>query len=406
MANFLTSIASRVAGVFSRPPLPPRYMDGWQANVPGLDDTHHRGSAAGFASLNRGISIIVGNLVSTPLLVKSGTKEVPDSPVAKCLQNTRASHFEAAYYDQIQTGNGWFRIVKTNGVATRLEHIQAHRMSAQITVDGQVEYLLDAQPINYSEFVHLMCRNAYSAYVGESIVEHHSTSIAMVLATSSIYRQLQSNGSFADIYLQTDKDLNKEQTTRLRELYASQTSNKHSSGGTVILTNGLSPMAVKKLPSALESDIVKSLDWTVAESARMTGVPLSFLAVKDAVAYNSAIEAGREFLRNTLRPIMRKIESELAAKLGATVYFDLGELVLGFGQERADVLSKLTYSGLMSINEARETLGYGSIKDGDTTGMPSNQLPLANWLDNGLQSQPTAPTPAANLAMFRARKGI
>jgi hypothetical protein len=103
---------------------------------------------------------------------------------------------------------------------------------------------------------------------------------------------------------------------------------------------------------------------------------------------------------------MRKIESELAAKLGATVYFDLGELVLGFGQERADVLSKLTYSGLMSINEARETLGYGSIKDGDTTGMPSNQLPLANWLDNGLQSQPTAPTPAANLAMFRARKGI
>jgi HK97 family phage portal protein len=403
MANFLSKLGSRFAGVFSRPALPARYSDGWQARTP-LDDTI-KGSPSGMAALNRGISIIVGNLTSTPILVKDGAKEVPDSPVALCLKNTAANHWEAAYNDQIVSGNGWLRIIKTNGVASRLEHIQAHRMSAQLTTDGNVEYLLDQSVINYADFIHLMCRNSYSAFVGESLIEHNSTSIAMVMATSSIYRQLQSNGSFAEAIISTDAMLTKEQITRLREAYDQQTSNQGAAGGVVILAGGLKPMTMKTLPSALEADIVASLQFTVEESARMVGVPLSFLSVKDAVAYNSAIEAGREFLRNTLRPIMRKVESELSAKLGATVYFDLGELVLGFGNERADVLSKLTFAGLISLNEARAALGYGAIKHGEAHGLPVNQMPLENWLDSGM-AEPTQVDPAKELSYFRARKGI
>jgi HK97 family phage portal protein len=405
MANFLTKFGARLSGVFSRPALPDRYSNGWQANVPGLDDT--KGSPSGMAALNRGISIIVGNLLSTPLLVKNGTTEVPNSPVAIALKNTLANHWEAAFYDQIVTGNGWLKIIKTNGVVSRLEHVQAHRMSAQITAAGDVEYLMDQAPIVYADFLHFMCRNSYSAFVGEALIEHNSTSVAMIMATSSIFRQLQSNGSFAESFIVTDRDLSREQTIRLREIYNQQTSNQHSAGGTVIMSSGLKPMALKTLPSALEADINASLNYTVEESARMLGIPLSFMSVKDAVAYNSAIEAGREFLRNTLRPIMRKIESELGYKLGAEVYFDIGEIVLGFGNERADVLSKLTYSGMISVNEARATLGYGSIKNGDVTGMPSNQLPLDNWLDNGApEPSKQAPNPAKDLAMFRARKGI
>lgn len=394
----------RFGNAFTRQPLPNRYSDGWQAKIPALDDTMG-GSLAGFAALNRGISIIVGNLTSTPLLIKVGTKEVVDSPVSRCLAATPVSHWEAAYYDQIQTGNGWLRIVKTNGVAARLEHVQAHRMSAQLSLEGEVEYLLDSKSIDYQNFVHLMCRNAYTAAIGESLVEHHSTSIAMVLSTTSIYRQLQGNGSFAESYISTDKDLTKDQITRLRAVYDQQTTNQHAAGGTVILSSGLKPSTIKRLPSALEADIVKSLDWTVAESARMTGVPLSFLAVKDSNSYNSSIESGREFLRNTLRPIMRKVEGELTAKLGERVHFDIGELVLGFGNERADVLTKLTYGGMITINEARETLGYGALKDGDTIGMPANQLPLHSWLDAGT-TQTSEADPVQELSIYRARKGI
>lgn len=378
----LLGFASRFRSLFRQTDLPFHYRDGWQANTP-LDDTTSK--TEGLAAINRGVAIIVGNLLSTPLLVKKGRSEAAGSPVGQMLKNTRASDLEACFYDMIQTGNGWLRIK-----ADRLEHIQAHRMSAQLTAGGDVEYLLDSKPIAYSSVVHLMCRNAYSSHLGESLLEHHSTSASMLMATASIYKQLQGNGSHAETFISTDLNLTKEQIEKLREAYNAQTAIHHGkAGGAVILSNGLKPMTIKSLPSALDADIVESLNWSVAEAARMTGVPLSFLAVKDATAYNSAIEAGREFLRNTLRPIMKKVEHELTYKLGGgeyEIYFDLGELVLGFGNERADVLSKLTYSGLMSLNEARETLGYGAVENGDVRGLPSNQLPFHHWLDSGQQA--------------------
>lgn len=405
MANFLTKFGARFAGVFSRPALPDRYSNGWQANVPGLDDT--KGSPGGMAALNRGISIIVGNLLSTPLLVRNDAAEMPNSPIAIALKKTLANHWEACFYDLVVTGNGWLKIIKTNGVVARLEHVQAHRMSAQITAAGDVEYLMDQAPIVYADFLHFMCRNTYSAYVGESLLEHNNTSVAMVMATSSIYRQLQSNGSFAESFIVTDRDLSREQIIRLREVYDQQTSNQHSAGGTVIMSSGLKPMALKTLPSALESDIVASLNHTVEECARMLGIPLSFMSVKDATSYSSSIESGREFLRNCLRPLMVKIESELNAKLDAEIFFDIGEIVLGYGDERASVLTRIVYQGLISIDEARLALGYPKIKGGNVTGMPSNQIPFANWLDNGApEPSKQAPNPAKDLAMFRARKGI
>lgn len=386
----LLGFTSRFRSLFRRTDLPFHYRDGWQANTP-LDDTRG-GRAEGMAAINRGVAIIVGNLLATPVLVKKGRTESTGSTIAAVLKNTRASDWEAAFYDMVLTGNGWLRIA-----ADRLEHIQAHRMSASLTEDGLVQYQCDGNQIDYSKVCHLMCRNAYSAHLGESLLEHHSTSAAMLLSTASIYRQLQGNGSFAELFISTDLSLSKEQIERLREAYNHQTSiNQGKAGGAVILSNGLKPVTIKSLPSALEADIVESLNWSVAEAARMTGVPLSFLAVKDATAYNSAIESGREFLRNTLRPIMKKVEHELTYKLGGgefDVYFDLGELVLGFGNERADVLSKLTYSGLMSLNEARETLGFGSVDNGDVRGMPSNQLPWHNWLDSGQQQTPASNEP-------------
>jgi HK97 family phage portal protein len=405
MANFFSNFGSRFAEIL-RPPLPPRYENGWQARTP-LDDTK-QGSTNGMAAINRGVAVICGNLTCTPMLVRQGAKEVTEGPVYWCLKRTQPSHFEATFYDMIQCGNGWMKIERKDGLPYRLSHVQNHRMGAEITPNGDVKYRIDGVDINYDDYIHVMARNAFSAYVGEGIVEHNSESVGMLLATTSIFRQLQGNGSHAEGFLTTDSMLTKTQIAQLREAYDQQAANgKGNAGGLIILAGGLKPATMKKLPSALDQDIISSLQFTVEEASRMTGVPLSFLGVRDANSYNSAIEAGREFLRNTLRPLMFKVEGELSSKLGETIYFDTAELVLGFGSERADVLSKLIYSGVVTPNEARQTLGFGEIKGGDISGMPANSVPLPAWLDSGqTPTAPTAPNPAKDLALFRARKGI
>lgn len=378
----LFATLSRFLG-WPRRELPPRYSDGWQAGTP-LDDARGPGPVEGFAALRRGVEIIVGQIVSTPLLVFNGNKEDKRSPVFKCLQATDPAHLEASAYDMAFTGNGWLKIIKdAAGRPLRLENIQAFRMSAAIENATPV-FRLDSKVIDLADFIHLQCRNGFSPYVGDGLVEAYSTSIGALLSTVSIYRQLQSNGSHADVYLSTDIVLNADQMRQLRAAYDEQAAiRSKAAGGVVILASGLKPMTVRNLPSALDADIVKSLEFSVAEASRMTGVPLAMLGVKDAVAYASAIEMGRSFFRTTLRPLFSRVEQELSRKLGQSVRYDTGELTLGYGTERADVLSKLVFAGVIASNEARATLGYSSVPGGDIPGLPANLIPLPTWLESG-----------------------
>jgi HK97 family phage portal protein len=373
-----------------RSQLPPRYSDGWQAGTV-LDDTR-AGPIEGFASLRRGVDVLVGQIVSTPLLVFNGTTEAPDSVAAKCLQRTNPADLETSAYDMLLTGNGWLHIVRTSdGVPYQLECVQAARMSA-VLEKGRVVYKQDGLPIRLDDYVHLMCRNGFSPYLGDALCEAYSTSVAAILGTVSIFRQLQGNGSHAEVILSSDLVMTKDQMLQLRAAYIEQTSNQGKSGGVVILSSGLKPTTVRRLPSALDADIVKALDFSVAEASRMTGVPLSMLGVKDAVAYNSAIESSRAFFRVTLRPIFHRVESELSRKLGTSIRYDTGELVLGYGIERADVLSKLLYAGIITPNEARATLAYTSHAGADALSLPASQLPLDTWLEHGKDA---VQTPAA-----------
>ncbi|MEC5386413.1 phage portal protein [Uliginosibacterium sp. H3] len=386
----LVSSLSRWLG-WPRRELPARYSDGWQAGT-SLDDAKGPGPVEGFAALRRGVEILTGQLTSTPLLVygPDGT-EAPTSGAARCLRATDPAHLEAGISDCLWTGNGWLHIVRNAaGVASALEHVQAFRMSAAIEQEGVV-YRCDGQPINPQDYLHLMCRNAYSAYVGDGLTESYGTSIGALMATVSIYRQLQTNGSHAEAFLSTDEKLTVDQMKQLRAAYMEQTSNRGAAGGAVILSYGLKPETLRRLPSALDADIVKTLDFSVAEASRMTGVPLMLLSVKDASAYASATESHRAFYRTTIRPLMHRVEQELSRKLGQTIKYDVGEVALGSGVERADVLSKLLYAGIINTDEARAAVGYGPVDGGAVIGKPANSLPLPAWLATQAKAQQPAP---------------
>jgi HK97 family phage portal protein len=339
-----------------------------------------------------------------------GNQEVPDSIPALVLRNTDKAHLEAAFYDQLVTGNGWLFINRENGVPVSLTQIQAHRMSAVLN-GNEVEYQCDGKPIKQSDFVHLMMRNSYSPYIGEGILEQSHQSASLVLSAVSIARQLQSNGSYSDMFLSTENNLTGEQVTRLREAYKNAAGNAGASGGAVILSNGLKPMSVKNLPSALEADTVKTLEFGVSEMARVFGIPLSFLSLQNnGQSYNSSIEENRQYYRNTLKPLFTRVESELTRKLcdgNYSITYDISDIILGASTERAETLSKLLFSGTISVNESRAIMKYSPIAGGDTLGLPANSIPLNNWLE---KDKPESPAPAndaqKDFEIFKARKKL
>lgn len=373
-----------------RRPLPTRYADGWQAGTV-LDDTK-TGPVSGFAALRRGLEIVGGQLVSTPLLTFEGGVEMPDSEIAKYLAATNPADLETSVVDMLYTGNGW--LFKAQD---RLENVQAFRMSA-VVKDGAIAYMKDGKQIKESDYVHLMCRNHTSPYLGDALVESYSASVASVLGTQVIFNQLQGNSAYAEMIFTTENPLTRDQMQQLRTAYIEQTAaNAGKLGGTIILSNGLKPMTVRRLPTALDADIVDALNFSVAEAARMTGVPLQMLGVKDATAYASATEMQRSFYRVTMRPIMHRVEQELSRKLGADIRYDVGEIVMGFGVERAETLSKLIMAGVITINEARDAISYGPIADGDINAMPINYSPFDRWRNPPPPAAPAAPAVPAGV---------
>lgn len=369
----------------TRRPLPDRYSDGWQAGTV-LDDTKS-GPVSGFAALRRGLEIVAGQLVSTPMLTFEGGVEMPDSEIAKYLAATNPADLETSVVDMLYTGNGW--LFKASD---RLENVQAFRMSA-VVKNGVVVYLKDGKQIDESKYVHLQCRNHTSPFIGDALVESYSASVASVLGTQVIFNQLQGNSAHAEMFLTTENPLSRDQMQQLRTAYLEQTAaNAGKLGGTIIMSNGLKPMTVRRLPSALDADIVDALNFSVAEAARMTGVPLSMLAVKDSVAYNSSIEMQRSFSRVTMKPLMHRVEQELSRKLGATIRYDVGDLVLGYGVERAETLNKMVMGGIVTINEARAAISYGPITNGENSAMAVNLRPLKEWVKPVTAQAPQAPT--------------
>jgi HK97 family phage portal protein len=394
--------------LFNRPLLPPRYTDGWQAHLP--PSVVNEGSATGLATFNRCSALIVGHCVSTDLLVHKGTIEAPNANASLVLRNTPKAHLESAFYDQLVTGNGWLFINRENGVPTSLTQIQAHRMSA--TLNGNdVEYQCDGKPINPNDFIHFMMRNSYSPYVGEGILEQSHQSASLVLSAVSIARQLQSNGSYSDMFLTTESNLTSDQANRLRDSYNNAAGTAGAAGGAVILSNGLKPMAVKNLPSALEADTVKTLEFGVSEMARVFGIPLSFLSLQNnGQSYNSSLEEARAYYRNTLKALFTRIEDELTRKLcdgDHKITYDISDMILGASTERAETLSKLLFSGTISVNESRAIMKYSPVVGGDTLGLPLNSIPLENWLEKDKPEPPKpANDPQKDFEMFKTRKNL
>jgi HK97 family phage portal protein len=146
-----------------------------------------------------------------------------------------------------------------------------------------------------------------------------------------------------------------------------------------------------KAPSATDAQMVEALEWSAADICRLYAVPPTLLGLlKDSNKATSA-EEGRSFYSRCLKPWSARISDVLGRLLlsdaeraaGLCIETDLSELALGQGAERANYLRSLVLTGIISRNEARNSLGFPDAPNADellvplNTG-PADQLGVAN----------------------------
>lgn len=129
--------------------------------------------------------------------------------------------------------------------------------------------------------------------------------------------------------------------------------------------------------TASDMQFLESRKFTVDEICRFFSVHPSFVFADSTSNYKSSEMATSSFLRDTLNPILRQIESEMTRKLfpgsvGERVRFNREEIYATDLEGRMKYVEKRIQTGTMSPNEARASLGMPRVEGGDAVLMSAN----------------------------------
>ena len=129
--------------------------------------------------------------------------------------------------------------------------------------------------------------------------------------------------------------------------------------------------------TASDMQFLESRKFTVDEICRFFSVHPSFVFADSTSNYKSSEMATSSFLRDTLNPILRQIESEMTRKLfagslGERVRFSREEIYATDLEGRMKYVEKRIQTGTMSPNEARASLGMPRVEGGDAVLMSAN----------------------------------
>ena len=130
--------------------------------------------------------------------------------------------------------------------------------------------------------------------------------------------------------------------------------------------------------SASESQMLEARLFNVSEIARFFNISPVLLGDLTKSSYSTIEAAQLEFVQHTLYPFIVMFEEELNRKIchrsNVRIDFDESFLIKSDKAVQANYLNTLVSGGIMSINEARASLGLNPIEGGDKVIIPFTDI--------------------------------
>jgi HK97 family phage portal protein len=374
-------------------------------------DTYEGAAALSLPAVARGVAVYSDAVASLPRRVvrrvPGGGLEVDDaSDAAHLLDAVAYFDLEGITASAVLCGNGYAAISRNDrGGVADLAWIASERVQPGLDDRGRLFYRISADMAlgereriaPAADIVHLKFRasGSRSRYLGVSPLATCAPALAMAMRARDFQSEIFRNVTTPSVYLTAAGKIADDQVSRLRTEW-NQNYGTGNRGRTAILSGGLEPK-VLDLSTAVDAQLDKQFEYSVAEVARVLGVPISLLMQPASVPHALAIEETRAFAALSLAPFCERFEDELGSKLltpaqraqGFEIEFDLSALLISPG-EIADRMSKMVNGGIMTTNESRNQLGLPDVDGGDELRVPVNTQRLSLWITAAPQAQPTA----------------
>lgn len=368
--------------------------------------------SVGIDGIYQSINLLSDPICSQPMQLRQnnesgGSAQVFGTDIAQSLTGWALSDKEKFLWDCLTSGNG-FAAVRRNsqGGVDRLETISAHRVTVAVDAVGNVWYELvedtevnlSAETIAAKDMIHLKYRvHSRHTAIGQSPLITLAPSLEKVVVINQSGTATYRNFAAPGLILSTPNELGGGVKQRVLE-GVQQGASGSNQGKTMVLDNGIEPKTINR-STALDMQLAELDSVNIKSLSRVYGIPAALLGESQATAYNTSAELIRSFHSLTLKPFARRIGDCLSRVLlddeqratGLHIAIDMASLIRGEGVELADYLSKLTNSGVTSVNEARQLVGLEDVSGGDMLRSPVNVMPLSTWQDyepGGTQDQP------------------
>jgi HK97 family phage portal protein len=402
----------------SRSPYDLSALVGWQT---------HSGQTVTHATVERVsavlacLRILSEDIASCPLLLRrrtpTGNERAVDDPRYAMLhdafnsQLTAFDAIEAAVWDCCTWGGAYFLKEQSRGRVSALYPLSASRVQFKDQLsDGTLRYSYSSPEGGVRVFLSdelwrfSMLSPAGSAD-GRALTLLAREAIGLLMAAEEQAARLYSNGVQSDLVLKAKGTLDQDQRDQLTKAFQNAYGGSSKSFRTLLLEGELDASRIGL--TGEESQYLESRQFQLADISRIFRVPGVLLNLQDkSSTYASSEQFFLSYVRNTLIPWCRRIESSAKRDLFAASESDLFVKFNLDHQQRADLKSRYesyaiaVTNGLLTRNEVRELEDVPQLPGLDA---PLTPLNMGTGQPQNAQAKLLAEVLAANACNHEAK---
>lgn len=320
---------------------------------------------------------------------EDGNEEQETSRISSLIRNPapNVSYFQFMQNitnDFIGRGNGYAIIIRENGSPIELLYVPSTQVSIFVTQDSNYPYYYqiskDGRSFRMSPEDMIHVKNiSLDGIVGLSPIQVHRLTFDAATSINEYNKTFMDNATSISGILSTDKKLKKETVDDLRKNFGSKFGGASNAGKTPVLSEGMQYDQLKAV-SPLDADYIATRKLNKSDIAEIFGVPLSMLGSVEST-YTNAEQLALIYNNYTMQPIFEMISQELSLKLiprynrtKQRLEFYVDTLKLASSKEKAETVSLLKNTGIVTANESREYYGLQKMDGGDILGEPETEV--------------------------------
>ena len=353
-------------------------------------------SALSLSAIWCAIELISNSIALMPIDVKRKDKITGNSDTDKehYLNNvfnggqmSRFMLIKMMMVDLLCYGNGYAYIERNGKKVTNLRYLESTSVSVNYdSWTNKVFYLCslvnNGKPSEPQNMLHVY-KNSKNGYEGFSVLKVAKHAIDLAIATENAAADYYNKGLNIQGIIHGKAPMNKIQAEQAansinQNLTGSQTYYKF-----LPFDLGFEPIS----QTAKDAQLIDTRTFNIQEIARYLGISPTLLYDLTHSSYNSIEAANLQFLTQTLIPYITLFEAEFNRKLvlerNVYIDFDERELLRTDMKSSAEYYTKLVAGGIISVNEARTSLGYNKVEGGDELNIAYTDISQNSLTGNG-----------------------